>query len=67
MQQWHKLYMCLGQVKRQEIINECQYEYILSYELISIWSSLKYPSRSDECERKIICSSDKIFGGHAIP
>ena len=64
MHQWHKLYMCLGQVKRQEIINECQYEYILKlrtdFYLVKPQNILQDLMNA---KGKIICSSDKIFGG----
>ena len=64
MHQWHKLYMCLGQVKRQEVINKCHYEYILKlrtdFYLVKPQNILQDLMNA---KGKIICSSDKIFGG----
>lgn len=63
MQQWHKLYVCLLQVKRQEIINQSNYDYILKlrtdYYFVKPESLLEDLANANG---RIISSSDKIFG-----
>ena len=64
MQQWHKLYICLQQVKRQEVINGNHYEFILKlrtdFYLIKPENILKDLVNATG---RLCCSSDKIFGG----